>query len=133
MRSDVDAKAGMTLVEFLRARLDEDDAAAREAWAPNWPDPLTWFSEEETVGRVDEHWDIDSFGSAGLKADARHIARHDPARVLAEVDAKRRIVAFLDPKDAPPGEGAFIADKVLRLLALPYAGRSDYDPEWRPG
>ena len=72
----------MDLTEFLSARLDEDEAAPGESALPRgsggsprtrryrWPD-------DELVH------------SADRKADARHIARHDPARVLREVAAKR--------------------------------------------
>jgi hypothetical protein len=127
----------VTLVEFLLARLDEDEAVARAAWTPNWPDPLSWFVEEELVGRMDAEMDIEHFGSAGTKADARHIARHDPARVLAEVAAKR---AILDKHRSLPRasldyrKGQLHAyDMVLRLLALPYAGHHpDYQEEWKP-
>jgi|HubBroStandDraft_4_1064222.scaffolds.fasta_scaffold586039_2 hypothetical protein len=55
----------MTLTDFLIARLDEDEAAAK-AWLP--------------------------FGNPDA-AQREHIARHDPARVLREVDAKRKILA----------------------------------------
>jgi hypothetical protein len=52
----------MTLTEFLAARLDEDQAAA-EAWSAPFSNPTAEQRE--------------------------HIARHDPAWVLAEVEAKR--------------------------------------------
>ena len=65
---------------------------------------------------------------------AGHIVRHDPARVLAEVAAKRRIVDGL--ADADPYSGyitaTFTAEDALRLLALPYADRPGYREEWRP-
>lgn len=117
-----------TLLEFLRARLDEDEAAAN-AW-------LTPFSNPDTAARD-------------------HIARHDPARVLAEVGAKRRIMKLHDILGGSlTGVGRWtycetchtnsageIDEDVtettapcatLRLLALPYDGHPDYDPEWHP-
>jgi hypothetical protein len=81
---------------------------------------------------------------------AGHVVRHDPARVLAEVEAKRRIVesaaeimdrgAFpegvsdgRDPDEVESDEGlAALAEYHLRLLALPYADHPDYREEWRP-
>jgi hypothetical protein len=145
------------LVEFLRARLDEDKAAAREARAPNWPEPLTWWSEEESVGRLDRDHEIESFGSAGTKADARHIARHDPARVLRQVEALRRVVdchkhTYSDAVGERPWhgcevchvEGDFVIGggwseldpdgwcETIRLLTLPYADHPDYNPAWQP-
>jgi hypothetical protein len=77
--------------------------------------------------------------------DAVHIARWDPARVLAECEAKRRIVEAADeatgldmtvdserlvgPRDlvADP----YLGDVMLRLLAMPYADHPDYAEEWR--
>ncbi|MET8827527.1 DUF6221 family protein [Streptomyces sp. NPDC004610] len=56
-----------------------------------------------------------------------HIVRHDPARVLAETDAKRRVLAWA--LTAPPSPSR---DHVLRLLALPYADRPGYREKWRP-
>lgn len=72
---------------------------------------------------------------------AQHIARHDPARVLADVEAKRALVdywsrAFQNPIDADkfPGHdwdlvrGA--ARWTLRHLATPYASHPDYQAYW---
>ena len=52
----------------------------------------------------------------------------DPARVLAECEAKRRIVEHceVDHLVASPGD-----PYVLQLLALPYADHSDWREEWR--
>lgn len=76
--------------------------------------------------------------------DAEHIACHDPTRVLAEVDTKRRIVKVHFRRRSydwdEPGvigfECAQCCDRfpctTLRLLALPYADHPYYKPEWRP-
>jgi hypothetical protein len=60
---------------------------------------------------------------------AAHVARHDPARVLAECEAKRRIV---DSEGSPYVEGHVPATRTLRFLALPYADHPDYRQEWKP-
>ena len=74
------------LIEFLRARLDEDEAAARGSYC----DGQYWVTEEEAVYR----WaDDEPVYIANRKADARHIARHDPAHTIREVAAKRKILA----------------------------------------
>lgn len=122
------------LIEFLRARLDEDQQAAEQAQAEasSW-----WWNEPES-------------------APERHIARHKPARVLREVEAKR---ATLDVHhaarfggdghplnsdccavccwDNPNGTGYDRAADdwpctTIRLLALPYSDHSDYREDWRP-
>src|SRR5688572_20799212 len=75
----------MTLTEFLLARLTEDEAAARAAAGEHGVYPGTWWGQEaggEPSGVSSE--------------DGAHIARHDPARVLAECEAKRRIVDALE-------------------------------------
>jgi hypothetical protein len=54
-----------------------------------------------------------------------------PARVLAECEAKRRIVDLF-PKAAQDGDGWNEAGiQVLEALALPYADHPDYREEWR--
>lgn len=89
-----------------------------------------------------------AIGTAGEVASgaAGHIARHDPARVLAEVDAKRKILDEIVPdvdelvelaedrKARPEGDDAPDPEhtRLLRLLALPYADHLDYRDEWRP-
>jgi hypothetical protein len=107
------------LVEFLRAALDEDERVALEA--------------------VDDYYYLDE-GEATL----RFLEHHDPARVLAEVAAKRAIVDVCAEADAKcpaddwPDEAgmewAALSDQaryLLRLLAQPYAGRPGWQEEWR--
>lgn len=81
--------------------------------------------------------------------DAGHIARWDPARVLAEVAAKRRILDEHQPIDGVSWHGCTTCDAqgwgscgcagsgdwpcdTVKLLALPYADHPDYREEWRP-
>jgi hypothetical protein len=118
-----------TLVEFLHARLAEDEQVARVAT----PGPWRWAALGE--------------------ATTDHIARHDPARVLAEIDAKRRIVDMhsghhecaawdrhstdltpTDHTDTVLVDRGYTHedDPTLRLLALPYAAHKDYRAEWAP-
>ncbi|MFZ3494609.1 DUF6221 family protein [Streptomyces sp. 5.8] len=67
-------------VQFLRARLDEDEQTARAASA-GW----YGYDPEQAIAFVPVE-------------DTQHIARHDPARVLAEVAAKRRRLARHTPE-----------------------------------
>jgi hypothetical protein len=103
------------LVEFLRAALDEDERVARAAMPGPWThNPAKeWFTDldklraaragipqsggEEFVkaevdGRVVGVAATGPADDPQSMADAAHIARHDPARVLAEVAAKRAIL-----------------------------------------
>ncbi|MFE6868325.1 DUF6221 family protein [Kitasatospora sp. NPDC057692] len=131
------------LVAFLRARLDEDEQGAATSW------PGLWATDAEEYGVVDsedgtEIADIVVCSTRQQQATARHIARHHPARVLAEVDAKRRILARYTSAVADSAEdadGYYDENRfedarqlypVLRLLALPYADHPGYRPEWAP-
>src|SRR5260370_12918487 len=72
------------LTEFLAARLDEDEAAAKanigaglgetEEFGPSWPDYQT-------------------YSSADIKTAQNYISRFRPTRVLREVEAGRKILA----------------------------------------
>lgn len=58
-----------------------------------------------------------------------------PARILAECDAKRELLALADPYDFADDGGTGMsvhADTILRILAVPYAAHPDYQNEWRP-
>lgn len=113
------------LVAFLRARLDDEARLATAA-------------SHAGLGI-----DIGPDGHAvSSHPDAQdHIATWYPRRVLAEVDAKRRIVDKLAAmcqaadeldRNDPMGAGYDEAPDLLRLLGLPYADHPDYDPSWKP-
>ncbi|MFE2164873.1 DUF6221 family protein [Streptomyces sp. NPDC059447] len=104
------------LVQFLRARLDEDEQTARAAS----PGPWKPGEEHDEVVAVDDITVAEGFALSGqqLRATVDHIARHDPARVLADVAAKRML---LDASSAscPPGcsaEHAFRGSCALRWM-----------------
>ena len=128
--------------------------AIGDQWEPVQPDPLEPYMgghdgqwSQPVVLRTVEEWRLDWGGpdntlpvkiaeSEELRtADGAHIARHDPARVLREVEAKRRIVDVAGRRlDRYIGTGAQVAFEwlTLRLLALPYDDRDGYREEWRP-
>jgi hypothetical protein len=133
------------LVQFLRDRLDEDEALALEA--PKGP----WHIGNAVDPTQPCH--VHTFPGARMVADglnwlvAEHIARQHPARVLAEVEAKRRAVdecaywneklaqEAANPSKVPyPCLGNILdaVNPILRALALPYADHPAYKPEWRP-
>ncbi|MFE0765417.1 DUF6221 family protein [Streptomyces smyrnaeus] len=158
------------LIEFLRARLDEDEQTARAASPGPWrhnPEkhhhivgtPL--FEEAVFAGPTG----ADATCVAGTgetddsqsMRDAAHIARHDPARVLREVEAKRALVAAYELAcrkrteiadehwgAAPSGDlsaverwkehdavAEALKPHVLRRAAV-YVDHPDYRAEWRP-
>lgn len=139
------------LVRFLRDRHDEEAAAAHKAAAlcGCHPPALSWvFGDEETDGRIlvadDPHPGVKrklarrwSGSYEGLFA-AEHIVRHDPARVLAEVEAKRELLAdyerFVAERRRMMGGWDSYPEPspVLTAFATVYADHPDYRPEWRP-
>jgi hypothetical protein len=171
------------LADFLLARIADDEAAAEAAIDPDRPGThWHWVmdandtpvahghlqraqddGESVSLRTVEEYptrngWSLPHFvvqsgevhGTGG-----EHIARWDPARVLAECEAKRRIVdVYLDERsrrdvyqrdDARAVEDEEQARRrrssaarcrglefAVESLALPYADRPDYREEWRP-
>lgn len=126
------------LIAFVTARLDEDEAAARESYYEG----QRWITEEEGVYR----WPDDELvHSADRKADARHIARHDPARVLREIAAKRVVLewyaesveasALFREKLGTGTHMAVAAESYLNVMRADAAVHSDhprYRAEWAP-
>lgn len=154
--------AVMDLVQWLGAQLDEDERIARGA---TWhPDAGAWVAEQSEYGskfKPQPRWFILDSMDDGVITDvdaqasepegvARHIVRHDPARVLREIDAKRQLLAEHTPgtpKGRPGMERHCLSCttaqswdeaagqsycRTLRLLALPYADRPGYREELRP-
>ena len=109
------------LAEFLLARIQEDEAAAKDAGANVWT--------EQSSGVLDTGEWPDGVHALGDSRVTRFIAEHDPVRVLAECDTKRRIIKTLSWDD-DPWRGA--RDYLLMLLALPYADHDAYREEWKP-
>jgi hypothetical protein len=77
-----------SLAEFLLARIAEDEVAATEAGADSWE-----VADERKVRWVRNGGNAHGWAAfADLPTATVHIARWDPARVLAECEAKRRII-----------------------------------------
>jgi hypothetical protein len=112
----------MTLTEFLTARLDED-----EAWARIHGPVIPWGVGSGPFKAHINTYAGNRVAEARNNNYARHIARHDPARVLAEVAAKRAIVNM--DEDDRYSDAYVVA---IRALAAAYADHPDYDEAWRP-
>ncbi|WP_435610041.1 DUF6221 family protein [Streptomyces sp. C10-9-1] len=135
------------LVAFLRARLDEDEQAARAAT----PGPWRWRQEHGEPWEPAEGGWLDYSGEyiAGADdratlfgpgmtphADAVHIARHDPARALRDVEAARVVIEQYEnllynvmPDD---NTGIQAVEQILRAKAATYDGHPDYREGRRP-
>lgn len=131
----------MTIMDFLLARIAGDEAVARAATPGPWETMTEETADGENIYYTVEHGraqlcDMSSTSMQG-RSDAEHIARHDPARVLAECAAKRAIVEqWNDPASFGPfsdAVGVGIAegiDTALRALAAVYTDHPDYRQEW---
>ena len=118
------------LATFLLARIAEDEAVARAASEFG---NSSWQPGEAHRWKLNDQDDLPM-----TEAESAHIARHDPARVLAECAAKRALVerdarqvsyVFAGPGEPPTREEG---TDTLRLLALPYADHPDYQEDWKP-
>lgn len=135
------------LVQWLHAQLDEDERIARQAldfvdadWRVDVARnvvlcPLLTSSGRQPTAVTAERWRYPQVGTPGI---VPHVAEHDPARVLREIEAKRRIIdqheryaaerrrmmGGWDPQsdDSP----------ILAALAAVYSDRPGYREEWRP-
>jgi hypothetical protein len=128
------------LIAFIRAQLDDDERVAREATAGPWTttgnggithDGPSLSQTNPAFGR----YVVASVGAYDRgcpnRADAEHIARHDPGRVLAEVAAKRAVLDLFDAStDQQLHPDAWVVMKqAVIALAQPYTGRAGWREE----
>lgn len=129
----------MTLIEFLNARLDDDervaraaaDAAEHQKWGAFGYEDIASVGAEHPDHPDGEEWYLlggNLFRQFGDRSLVEHVARHDPARVLREITAKRAIIEDLDYGGGEMGDAQ---DHVTRRLASVYADHPDYQQEWK--
>jgi hypothetical protein len=125
----------MTLSDFLLARYDEDEAVAREAGGSPWKPFPRWVAGETNNAGIRREDGVPVAGHSWPR-EMEHIARFDPVRILAEIAAKRAIVAHETSRSMPTvldGLAVWVQitdTPVLRMLAQPYADHPDFDPVW---
>jgi hypothetical protein len=119
----------LTLLEFLQARLTEDELTALAAvdGSPSWRSSLTFRDVKDEDGR----YVVEADRQHPSVEQSAHIARHCPARILAEVEAKRLVIADYLRTDAT-GDllGRDIVESLLRHMSSVYADHPDYNPSW---
>ena len=115
------------LRDFVEARLEEDEAmalAAKHATSGRWRwdhgtgemcnDPTCPYGELVAIdGPYDVIlMDVHGYDTRGDEPwnGSEHIARHDPARVLREVEAKRRTLARHPPEEIWIGQEGYPPD-----------------------
>lgn len=87
--------------------------------------------EHKDTTEVIGSWGHDAWGISIEPTDAEHIARHDPARVLAECAAKRAIVESLLDLLVSGGPSHHHYRHMLRTLAAVYADHDQYQEAWK--
>lgn len=116
------------LIDWLRAVLDEDEAAARAATPGPW-----WAHRQGDEAIVSPGVAMDREEGGVSLEDATHIALHDPAAVLADIVAKRAILDTYTAWVTIMGSGAKHSVRlafVVRTLASGYRYRPGYNPAW---
>lgn len=120
------------LVAFLRARLDEDEQwALLTAAATAAQEVRPWrFDREDVFAEGGERMAV-----ARSKSVAPHIARHDPFRVLRDVEADRKLLAEYQQAEAkrPHDDAEYahgyadgLADGLLLAVKIRAARFSDH-------
>ncbi|MFE2710616.1 DUF6221 family protein [Streptomyces mirabilis] len=132
------------LVQWLGVQFDEDERIARRAG-----DSFRQIGETGVIVAT-EGDRAEECASANWAGIAEHIVAHDPARVLREIDAKRRLVrelleyeAQFDSDRGCGHDADYFASGLhnghmpkdilgLRLIASGYSHRPGFREEWRP-
>lgn len=151
--------AGDDLIAFIRARLDEDEAVAREAASAlpgdegyGWRAVHRYLETHPASGEsfiVDTSSELVAQPASARSYDravADHIARHDPARALRQVAGARRILdEHSRESDGGGGAGCGRCDwdhyvlcnepnacETVRSLGMTWSDHPDYRQEWAP-
>jgi len=119
----------MTIVEFLEARVTEDELTANAAIE----DAADWHAlhSYRDIKDDDGHYVVLADSKHPTIGQAAHIARHSPARVLRQCEAARAVIAeflHLDALGDLPGRTA--TENALKQLASVHCDHPDFDPTW---
>jgi hypothetical protein len=129
----------MGLVDWLREQVAEDERVALAASPPPWTDggygEFGWVVHSEPY--TEDTLSVELSDSDQGLADVAYLTRFDPARVLAEVTAKRDVLRHHAPVPAVRHPGfdcgwcgmSYPCFDVL-ALAQPFASRPGFRPEW---
>lgn len=127
---------------IARATLwDDDGALGSGGWYAYDRGPRDGFREARwvVIDRADEGVMDSRPQAADDQAVARHIAEHDPARVLREIDTKRRALDHYARicEHTKHGDEAYVlaegaVAQQIKIMASGYSHRPGYREEWRP-
>lgn len=147
---------GHELVDFLRARLDEDEATVRSASPGPWWLVQNHFEGDNVVqvrsarsegDAVHGQWTLVARFTAmpdtaitrlRMAADSVYFQAQNPVRALADLEARRAVVE-LCARTVSAGPGVEVtrrerrqASAVLLALVAPYREHADFRAEWEP-
>jgi hypothetical protein len=119
----------MTIVEFLEARLAEDELTANAAIDGS----ADWYAlyAYRDIKDGDGQYVVLADSQYPTVGQAAHIARHSPARILRQCDAARAVIAELlrlDLLGDVPGHSA--TEVALRALVSVHSDHPDFDRTW---
>jgi hypothetical protein len=134
------------LITWFRAVLDEDETAAKAATQTSGHHTWNAFGIDGDNTET-KTWSVESPGEDGPRLDGGlfqrtghrdlvvHVAAHDPAAVLADVEAKRGILNALTVRvDIATRSGAALDRDPLafavRTLAQAYRHRPGWNTDW---
>jgi hypothetical protein len=131
------------LIAFLAARLNEVEATAKAVQDRSDPWPGQWVADGNHALRTYNGWVLATsipVGSEFAPGVLEHITLHDPADVLRDVEADRKLlaayaeVAGMDRDDPEPeyafGRAAGLGEAV-RLRAARFSDHPDFQQEWK--
>ncbi len=131
-----------SLIEWLLIQIAEDEMKARTAGSEAWKwKVIDAPTQRDALVRANGSICADSWGAdrqeTGFRgAEAKvFIERFNPERVLADCEAKRRMLARLQNLAKAwwtTTRSAEEAKSVMREMALAYQNRPGYRDEWRP-
>ena len=130
------------IVEFLNARYDELEAAAKAASPGRWRliESMRNQLREWIIG-VGSDWGVSTILATYSLDAAVFVVGNSPEFVLADIASKRAIVADCEKAVATArklygdDESRYspwskIALRTLKRLAAPFSGHPDYTPSW---
>lgn len=125
------------LVQWLTACLDADAVKAQAAIDAEFITCGQWlargpYGDGDRYGNIQSELNEQIIEHDLLWPQAVHIVAWDPARVLREIDAKRKLLAHV-VEQIENAEVWWLEDvltPVLKHLAAPYSGRPGFREEW---
>lgn len=132
------------VIAFVAARLDEEEQLARDAYGAPWDAAVGGMVHVSAAAIRDDKWQFGKLGyvaSVEREADRQHIAYHDPARVLADVQAKRDLLhiashsfkAAAQPHQDPKLRTYYQGAANTLLFAIGRIARQyNTHPDWNP-